>query len=368
MDHDATAAEATEPAVLVLIRDDRLREEVRRVAAAAGRRIEEATPPAGRHPWAVAPLIVLDTPAAVECAASAPPRRSGVVTVTDGEPELADWQAAAVVGAERVVALPAAAVGLIEKFAEYAGPHADGGVVIALAGSGGGAGASTLAAAIALRSATAGFRPHTVLVDGAPHGGGLDLLLGIEGAPGLRWPDLVVDDGRVAAAELHSALPGAGAGLSVLSCGRGSGRTNPIGAAAAHAVVEAARGAGDLVVCDISSERGPHIDRILDAADLVVLVVPARLRSVAAAQAVAHWIRGRNPNQGLVVRGPAPGTLRGHEIAAVLDLPLLAAVRAQPGLAARLERGGLRLRRGPLRTACDAVLSVLSPPDERRAG
>ncbi|WP_280420715.1 septum site-determining protein Ssd [Nocardia carnea] len=366
MNHDTTTAESAEPAVLVVIRDHRLREEVRRVAAAAGRRIEEADPPVARHAWSVAPLVVLDTRAAMECAAVAPPRRNGVVTVTDGEPELGDWQAAAVIGAERVVALPTAAVGLIEKFAEYAEHRAEGGVVIALAGAGGGAGASTLAAAVALRSATSRFRPHTVLVDGVPHGGGLDLLLGIEGAPGLRWPDLVIDDGRVAAAELHSALPVAGAGLSVLSCGRGAGRVNPIGAAAVHAVLEATRGAGDLVVCDISSERGPHVDRILDAADLVVLVVPARLRAVAAAEAVARWIADRNPNQGLVVRGPAPGNLRGHEIAGVLELPLLAAVRAQPGLGARLERGGLRLPRGPLRTACDAVLAVLSPPHERR--
>lgn len=368
MDHDATPTAGDPPAVLVLIRDDRLREEVRRVAAAAGRRITESEIPVGRHPWSAAPLVVLDTEAAVVCATASPPRRGGVVTVTDGEPELADWQAAAVIGAERVISLPGAAVGLIEKFAEYGHQHADGGVVIAMAGAGAGAGASVLAAATALRSATAGFRPHTVLVDGAPHGGGLDLLLGIEATPGLRWPDLVVDDGRVAAAELHSALPAAGSGLSVLSCGRGSGRTGSIGAAAAHAVVEAARGAGDLVVCDISSERGPHSDGILDVADLVVLVVPAQLRAVAAAGAAAEWIVRRNPNRGLVVRGPAPGNLRGRDIAAVLELPLLAAVRAQPGLSARLERGGLRLRRGPLRDACDAVLSVLGPPDRRRAG
>lgn len=368
MDHDETTAVPETPAVLVLIEDDRLLEEVRRVAAAAGRRIEEGEPPVGRHTWTMAPLIVLDTAAATVCAASGPPRRRGVVTVTAGEPGLTDWQTAATIGAERVVALPGAAVGLIEKFAEYAEPHADGGVVVALAGTGGGAGASTLAAATALRSATTAFRPHTVLVDGAPRGGGLDLLLGIEDVPGLRWPDLVVDDGRIAAAELYSALPGAGTGLSVLSCGRGPGRTRPIGAAAAHAVIEASRDAGDLVVCDLSGEHGPHIERMLEAADLVVLVVPARLRAVAAAQAITEWIAHHNPNQGLIVRGPAPGNLRGRDIAAVLKLPLLAAVRAQPGLAARLERGGLRLRRGPLRNACDAVLAVLGPSDQRRAG
>ncbi|MGW5387618.1 septum site-determining protein Ssd [Nocardia sp. NPDC003963] len=366
MDQEPTSTTGDAPAVLVLIRDDRLREEVRRVAAAAGRRIEENEAPVGRHSWSAAPLVVLDTAAATVCATTSPPRRDGVVTVTDGEPELVDWQAAAVIGAQRVVALPDAAVELIEKFAEYGQQRADGGVVVAVAGAGAGAGASVLAAATALCSASTGFRPHTVLVDGAPQGGGLDLLLGIEATPGLRWPDLVVDDGRVAAAELHNALPAAGAGLSVLSCGRGGGRTGPIGAAAAHAVVEAARGAGDLVVCDISSERGPHTDRILDAADLVVLVVPAQLRAVAAAGAVAEWIAQRNPNRGLVVRGPAPGNLRGRDIAEVLGLPLLAAVRAQPGLAGRLERSGLSVRRGPLRDACGAVLAVLSPPDRRR--
>jgi hypothetical protein len=133
-------------------------------------------------------------------------------------------------------------------------------------------------------------------------------------------------------------------------------------------VIEAGRVAGDFVVCDISGERGPHADQMLDSADLVVLVVPARLRAVAAAEAVSAHIARRNPNQGLIVRGPAPGGLRAPEVAEVLDLPLLAAVRAQSGLAHRLERGGISVRRrGPLRDAADAVLGVLSaPPGQRR--
>lgn len=359
-------APATAP-VLALIHDSRLRDEVRRVAAAAGRRLDERAAPVGRHPWTAAPLVVLDTEAAETCARTGHPRRPGVVTVTAGEAALDDWQAAAAIGAEHVIALPGSAVGLIEKFAEHAENRAEGGLVLAVAGAVGGAGASTLAAATALRSATGGFRRNTVLIDGAPHGGGIDLLLGIEKAPGLRWPDLVVENGRVSATALHNALPEAVTGLSVLSCGRDSGARSDIGSAAVHAVIEASHGAGDLVVCDVSSERGPHAGQMLDAADLVVLVVPAQLRAVAAARTVAAHIARRNPNQGLLVRGPAPGSLRGHEIAEVLDLPLLAAVRAQPGLPARLERGGLTLRRGPLRDACDAVLSVLHGPAEELA-
>src|SRR5690606_5509995 len=368
MSSDPLEAPLTRPA-LVLIRDDRLREEVRRVAAAAQRPLAESEPPVGRHTWAGAPLVILDTACARECAAVIRHRRTGVVLVVDGEPGLADWQAATGVGAERVIALPGAAVGLVEKFAEHAEIRAGNGVVVAVAGACGGAGASVLAAATAFRAVGEPRERRVLLVDAAPFGGGLDLLLGVENASGPRWPDLVVEDGRVAAHTLHEALPAAAPGLAVLSCGRGGAGRLPtrIGASAIHAVLEAGRAAGDLVVCDLSGERGPAADQVLDSADLVVLVVPARLRAVAAAESVAAHIAARNPNLGIVVRGPAPGGLRGEESAEVLDLPLLAAVRAQPARPDRLERGGLRTpRRGPLAIAAAAVLDVLEAPERIR--
>ncbi|GAA5047979.1 septum site-determining protein Ssd [Nocardia callitridis] len=368
MNIEAPRADGPPPA-LVLVRDDRLRDEVRRVAAAAERDLDERTPPVGRHAWTGAPLVILDTRTAQECASAGYLRRVGVVVVTEGEPGLTDWQVAAAIGAERVIAMPGAAVGLIEMFAAYGEQRPGDGVVVAVTGVGGGSGASTLAAATALRAAAQEFRGDTVLIDGAPLGGGLDLLLGIETTQGLRWPDLVIEDGRVSAAALHGALPSAGPGLAVLSCGRGgSGRLpREIGSAAVRAVIEACRAAGDLVVCDISGERGAHADQMLDAADLVVLVVPARLRAVAAAETVSAHIARRNPNQGLVVRGPAPGGLRGDEVAEVLGLPLIAAMRAQPGLANRVERGGLTVRRrSPLCEAADAILGVLSAPTGQR--
>ncbi|MEV0547841.1 septum site-determining protein Ssd [Nocardia salmonicida] len=368
---------------LVLVRDDRLRAEVRRVAAAAERVTDERVMPVGRHAWAGAGMVILDTAAAVSATVAGCPRRSGVVLVTEGEPAVPDWQAATAVGAERVVALPSGAVALVEQFAEHAESRTGEGIVVAVVGAGGGAGASTLAAATALRGAARRVRRDTVLIDGAPLDGGLDLVLGMENVPGLRWPDLIIEDGRVSAAALHNALPAASAGLAVLSCGRarpaaaGQGRS-PTGSAAeaeqprigrsstelspaaVRAVIESGRDAGDLVVCDISSERGPAADAMLDAADLVVLIVPARLRSIAAAEVVSAYLGERNPNRGLVVRGPAPGGLRGAEVAELLGLPLLAAVRGQAGLASRLERGGLSVRRrGPLRDAADAVLAMV---------
>ncbi|MFD3461957.1 septum site-determining protein Ssd [Nocardia fluminea] len=363
---------------LVLVRDERLRAEVRRVAAAAERVPDERVMPVGRHAWAGAGMVILDTAAAGAAAVAGFPRRAGVVLVTEGEPAVPDWQAATAVGAERVVALPAGAVTLVEQFAEHAESRTGEGVVVAVVGAGGGAGASTLAAATALRGAARRVRRETVLIDGAPLDGGIDLVLGMENVPGLRWPDLIIEDGRVSAAALHSALPVGAPGLAVLSCGRarpatgavqGRSRADSVSVghafvglapAAVRAVIESGRDAGDLVVCDVSCERGPAADAMLDAADLVVLVVPARLRSIAAAEVVAAYLGERNPNRGLVVRGPAPGGLRGAEVAELLGLPLLAAVRGQAGLASRLERGGLSVRRrGPLRDAADAVLAMV---------
>ncbi|WP_327143300.1 septum site-determining protein Ssd [Nocardia sp. NBC_01327] len=342
---------------LALVSDHRLRDEVRRIAAAADRPLDERTPPLGRHAWTAASVIVLDSAAARSCASAECPRRTGILLVTDGEPGLLDWRAAAEIGAEQVLPLPAEADALIAAFAAHDQRGSGDGAVVAIAGAVGGAGASTLATAVALAAAER-FRDHTLLVDAAPHGGGLDLLLGLEKTTGLRWPDLVIEDGRVSAAALHDALPAA-AGVAVLSCGRGPTATelSPI---ALHAVVEAGRAAGDLVVCDLSTERGPHTDRLLDTADLIVLITPARLRATAAAESVAAHLISRNPHVRLIIRGPSPGGLRAREISETLALPVLSAVPSHPALSQSLERGPLILpRRGPLRTAAESVLTAL---------
>ena len=63
---------------------------------------------------------------------------------------------------------------------------------------------------------------------------------------------------------------------------------------------------------------------------------------------------------GLVVRGPAPGGIAPDEVATALDLPLVAAMRPEPGLARALERGTAPGRpRGPLAAAATAVLAEL---------
>jgi secretion/DNA translocation related CpaE-like protein len=168
--------------------------------------------------------------------------------------------------------------------------------------------------------------------------------------------------GRVPAGALHAALPapeleGTG-GLAVLSCDRSPhGPTR----AAVVSVLDAGRRAGDTVVCDLPRYPTEAAGAALGAADLTVLVVPADVRSCAAAARVAAIVAEHGSSSaGLVVRGPAPGGIAPDEVAKALGLPVVAAMREQRGLARALEHGSAPGRtRGPLADAAAAVLEAL---------
>jgi Flp pilus assembly CpaE family ATPase len=116
---------------------------------------------------------------------------------------------------------------------------------------------------------------------------------------------------------------------------------------------------GAVTVVDLPRQPGPAADRVLEQADLVVLITPADVRGCWAADRVCARIRQFGANAGLVVRGPSPAGLGAAELADVLDLPLLARMRADPSLARDLEVGlvlGANPRR-PLARAARAVLS-----------
>jgi secretion/DNA translocation related CpaE-like protein len=281
-----------------------------------------------------------------------------VVVAVPGEPPPEVWEWAVAVGAENVVSLPQAEAWLVAAFAEAAEGARGVGAVLGVVGGRGGAGASVLAAAVALRAAQDGGR--AMLVDCDPLGGGLDLVLGAEATEGARWPELAIAGGRVPATALHAALPRAGRGggsLAVLSCDRSDQGPS---AAGVNTVLDAGRRGGETVVCDLPRYPTDAALAALSAADLTVLVVPADVRSCASAGRVAAVLAEQARAVRLVVRGPAPGGITPDEIARTLGLPLLAAMRPQPGLRAMLERGTPPDRgRGPLAEAARAVLTEL---------
>ncbi|MBS4727734.1 CpaE-like family protein [Mycobacterium sp. SM1] len=345
-----------------MLADPALREEVDRIAAAVGVRVVHADAgspgmaPPTRRSWSAAAAVVLDEVAMERCRHSALPRRAHVIALTRGEPAPASWAAAIAVGAQQVLRLPAQEDELVRELADAA-ESAHGGItprgeVLAVIGGRGGAGASLFAAALAHLATEA------LLVDVDPWGGGIDLVLGGETAPGLRWPDLAVQGGRLTWSAVRQALP-RHRGISMLS---GVRRGYELEAGPVEAVVDAGRRGGVTVICDLPRRLTEAAQVALYTADLVVLISPCDVRACAATATIAPVLSAINPNVGLVVRGPSPGGLRAAEIAEIAGVPLLASMRAEPRLAEQLERGGLRLRRrSALAMAARRVLAMLPP-------
>ncbi|MDA4106614.1 septum site-determining protein Ssd [Mycolicibacterium holsaticum] len=350
---------ATAHGILALIDDPALRADVDRVCAAVGLQVVHASEPSSRKVWTGAAAVLLDVAGAHRCAQRALPRRARVVLVGRREPVAAEWEAAIAIGAQRVVALPGQDAELMAELADAADAvredAARGAVVAVLAGRGG-AGASVFAAALARTASQVTQASAAMLIDTDPWGGGIDLVLGSEADPGLRWPDLMLQGGRLTYTALRAALPHRH-GVTVLSCARAGGDIDP---APLGSVIDAGSRGGVTVVCDVPRRSTTAAETALACADLVVVVVPADVRSCAASAALARWVTTVNPNAGLVVRGPAPGGLRPRQVAEIVALPVLAAMRPQPAVARVLERDGLRLRRqSPLAVAARRVLTVL---------
>jgi secretion/DNA translocation related CpaE-like protein len=315
-----------------------------RVARREGAAVVLAADRAAAGPgWEQAGLVLVEWP--LPDADGVPPaRRPGVVLVSLGEPEPAVWRAAVELGAEHVAVLPDAQEWLAQRVRRVltARPPAP---LLAVVGGRGGAGASVLAASLALTAADRGLA--VTLLDLDPLGGGLDLVLGAEAAPGLRWPDLrhaptALPTGVVAA----TAVRAAGVGFV------GWERTAPaqVSPSAVAAVLAGAAEDGDLVVADLPRALDAAARVALAAARTVYVVVPAEVRAAAAAARVVAALDAVAADVAVVVRGPAPTGLPAEAVADSLGLPLAGELTAEPGLPAALDRGDVPpIRpRGPL--------------------
>ncbi|MEU6866318.1 septum site-determining protein Ssd [Streptomyces sp. NPDC046876] len=311
--------------------------------------------------WDSAPLVLVGDDAARRVRGA--PRRPGVLLVGRDPDDPLVWQLAVEIGAEDVLRLPDAEALLVDRIADVVEGAGRSALAVGVIGGSGGAGASTLACALALRAARAGER--TILIDGDPLGGGMDVLLGGESADGLRWPDLAGSRGRVAAGALEESLPELHA-LRVLSWDRGDRVAVPPDAV--RSVVAAARRRGGVVVVDLPRRVDEAVAEALAQLDLVLLVVPAELRAVAAAGRVAAGVRIAARDVRAVVRGPAPGGLDAEAVAGLLGVPLAGEVPLEVGLPGRVADGeppGAH-GRGALARFCDGFWRrVLGPAAAR---
>ncbi|MFJ7205302.1 septum site-determining protein Ssd [Streptomyces sp. NPDC098789] len=298
--------------------------------------------------WEAAPLVLVGDDAARRVRGA--PRRDGVFLVGRDLDDPLVWQRAVEIGAEEVLWLPDAEGRLVDRIADVVEGAGRPALTVGVIGGSGGAGASTLACALAVRAAASGER--TLLIDGDPLGGGMDVLLGGEGAEGLRWPDFAGSRGRVGGDALAESLPELHA-LRVLSWDRGDRVVVP--PAAMRSVVAAARRRGGVVVVDLPRRVDEGVAEVLAQLDLVLLVVPGELRAVAAAGRVAAGVRMVARDVRVVVRGRLPGGLDAEEVAELLRVPLAGEVPLEVGLPGRVAEGetpGARSR-GALARFCD---------------
>jgi len=342
----------TDPRPLVVSADPRITDEVRRVAAATGSvPLHLADAETVRASWTAASGVIVGTDRVNELAGMRLPRRGGsaVVTLTD-PPDPETWHGAFALGVDQVLSLPRDRDRLADLLDGAVGAVA--GALLCVVGACGGAGASVFAAGLAVTAQAAGR--STLLVDGDPCGGGIDLLVGGEEATGLRWPDLAATSGRIGAAPLRDLLPVVD-GVSVLSWTR----DEPLAVAAAtlQTVLAAGRRGHEVVVVDLPGRADGSATEALAVATNTVLLVPTRVRAVAAAGSRLDWLRAATSDLGLVVR--ECGGLDPEEVARSLDLPLLTTMRDERGLGAWIDQGlgPVRRPRGPLARACAATLA-----------
>jgi secretion/DNA translocation related CpaE-like protein len=342
---------------LLFTTDEALLDDLLRLAAAATVEVD-VVPDVGtaRSAWATAALVVLGSDVASEVARARLPRREDVVVVGLDRDGAGVWEVAVLVGAARVVFLPEAEEWLAGRLADCAEQDGPDAPVLCTVGGRGGAGSSTLAAALATVSSSQGRR--TMLIDGDPLGGGIDLLLGGEDIVGTRWPQLASTRGRVSAVALAEGLPKVGE-LAVLSWDRADGVV--VDPAAMSAVLQAARRSTDVVVVDLPRALDGAAREALACAALTLVVVPAEVRATAAAARVSASVCALTDDVRVVVRGPAPSGLPAEAVADALGLPLAGYLRPERGLAGAIERGDppRRRLRSPLTKLCQTMIDEL---------
>ena len=147
------------------------------------------------------------------------------------------------------------------------------GVVVTVCGSVGGIGTSTLAFALALQAG-----PGTVLIDGQSDGVPLDVLIGAEASPGIRWSQVRIRTSDIAAETIRASLPDCH-GLRVLSADRDAA-ADPT--AVGH-VVEVLRTEDGVVVIDVPSRSSLRQTLV---PDVDALLLPPTLPGIVAARHV----------------------------------------------------------------------------------
>jgi Flp pilus assembly CpaE family ATPase len=148
-----------------------------------------------------------------------------------------------------------------------------------------------------------------------------------------------------------------------LSMVRGRGRYDPgPDLEQMTSVLMSATRSHQLVVVDVPRQLGPAGREALRRSDVVLLVVLAQLRGIAAAQQMVSQLDDACTAMSLLVRLTRPRSLSAETVADGLGLPLAGSLVDDPSVAVGAARGEppARSGRSPLARSCRAVLDDLS--------
>jgi secretion/DNA translocation related CpaE-like protein len=354
----APAAGGPSATALLVTRDDLLLDDLLRLAAAAGCTLEVAhDAPAALRSWAAAAVVLVGADLVSRVAEQRPPRRDHVHVVGHGSVPDEVFRSALAAGAADVVELPVGEAWLVEVLTDAVddlggrsrGPALTVGVV---AGSGG-AGATTFACALAL---TAASRHAATLLDLDPLGPGVDRVVGLDEASGVRWEALVSSRGRLGSRSLRAALP-VKDGLAVLTWRAGT--SAELDAASVREVVSAAQRGNDVVVADLPRAVDELSAEVVTRCHRLLVVVEPSVPGVASAGKLAGVLRPLNARLGAVVR-TGRGALPPAHVAEVLGLPLVTVLPRHRRLAEHVDLGlgPVHGARSPLARAARAALAA----------
>jgi secretion/DNA translocation related CpaE-like protein len=337
--------------------DPVLADQLLRLAAAAGVPLHVASRADDvPGPLTARPGVLADSNAVEELLGRAPDHRRRTVVVCPVPPSDTLWRQAVALRAERVLTLPGDDEDVLEWLVDVSDTPRATAAVVAVIGGRGGAGASTLAAGMA-RAAGRQRGREVFLVDLDPLGGGLELLLGCEDVPGLRWPDVAATRGRISPVALRDALP-RDDGVALLSWPR-DGRAD-VTATAVPGLLQAMRRGADLVIVDLPRHLDEPARAAIGSLDTVFVLSTADVRGVAGSARVVEAVRAECNDIRLVVRHGRAASITPEAIAVTLNVPLAGGLPSVRGIERAINEGLGPPLGGPWGRACRRLLGAVA--------
>jgi len=254
-----------------------------------------------------------------------------IVLVVIGATGPATWQFAAKLSANHIAVIPDSRDWLV---AHLSAPVTKKGLCVAIIPGSGGAGASLLSVGLAFHARQ--LFSDVVLVDLDESSAGLDIVLGIETQPGMRWQDFHSLTGSISGSDILRGLP-ARDGVALLT--HNDSKSTPA-KFAPDAIIEQLRGVSGLVIIDFPRFTNQIAAvKILQQCDVAFVVSPSTVRGSATTKIAISKISKHVTTTELVIRN-LPGTnLDALRIAQSLDVPLAGVVNSDPRIVEQIEQG-----------------------------